>query len=91
MRYGHLPNSTTIEQYNLLITTIVLNNENTVYGYVFGNQLYVGIIGEYHDVTWLVLFGTDGTMETAFPPTEPQEYLSKRGFERVGQVAEVLA
>lgn len=89
-RYGHLPDSTTIDQYNSLITEIARENDNVVYAYVFGKQLYVGITGDFRGDTWLILFGLDGTIETAFPPTEPEEYLFKRGFERVGLVRELL-
>lgn len=42
------------------------------------------------DVEWLVIFGSGGVMETAFPPRDIDDYLYRRGFVRVGIIEEVL-
>jgi hypothetical protein len=37
----------------------------------------------------LVIFGEDGVLETAFPPDDFTDYLTKRGFVRLGRMEEV--
>jgi hypothetical protein len=39
---------------------------------------------------WLVIFGSNGLMETAFPPVDLEDYLERRGFILLGKVEEVL-
>jgi len=39
---------------------------------------------------WLVIFGTGGVMETAFPPEHIDHYLEHRGFVPLGRIEEVL-
>ena len=39
---------------------------------------------------WLVIFGTGGVMETAFPPENIDHYLGHRGFVPLGRIEEVL-
>ena len=38
----------------------------------------------------LVIFGTGGVMETAFPPENIDHYLEHRGFVPLGRIEEVL-
>jgi len=86
----HIPQSYTLDDYNQLIQSIVLEQNNKVYLYIFGQARYYGIVGNALSVEWLVLFSSQGIMETAFPPDKVQEYLDKRGFEILGKVGEFL-
>ena len=40
---------------------------------------------------WLVMFDLEGVMETAFPPTDPEVYLSDPCFQYLGTMKELLA
>ena len=87
---GHIPQSYMLDDYNQLIQSIVLEQSNKVYLYIFGQARYYGIIGNALGVEWLVLFNSQGIMETAFPPDNIREYLDKRGFEFLEKVVEFL-
>lgn len=87
---GHIPQSYTLDDYNQLIQSIVWEPTNEVYLYTFGQARYYGIVGNALGVEWLVLVSSQGVMETAFPPDYVQEYIDKRGFERLGKVGEFL-
>jgi len=86
----HIPQSYTLDDYNQLIRTVVWEQNNKVYLYIFGQARYYGIVGNALGVEWLVLFSSRGIMETAFPPDNVQEYLDKRGFAHLGKVGEFL-
>lgn len=87
---GHIPQSYTLEDYNQLIQSIVLEPNNKVYLYIFGQVRYYGIAGNALSAEWLVLVSSQGIMETAFPPDDMQGYIDKRGFEVLGRVGEFL-
>ena len=40
--------------------------------------------GATHNREWLVIFGGDGLMETAFPPEDMDDYIERRGFVLLG-------
>ncbi|MBM3238243.1 hypothetical protein FJZ31_18280 [Candidatus Poribacteria bacterium] len=85
---GHIPQGYTLNDYNQLILSIVSESTNEVYLYIFGQAHYYGIVGNALGVKWLVLVSSQGVMETAFPPDNLQEYIDKRGFERLGKVGD---
>lgn len=83
--YGHLPEATTLEAYNALIATIAQNPEADVYIYVWGKDIYPTMTLYYNEALWLVMFNIEGVMETAFPPTDPEEYLADQRFQYLGK------
>ncbi len=88
----HLHQSATISEYHGIIHEILRNRRNVVYLYVIGGTYYYAVRGFSNDDDneWIVLFGTGGLMETAFPPENMDEYLSRRGFILLGTIEEVL-
>ena len=86
---GHLPDATTIEDYNALIIAILSDASSLVYHYPFGARDYYAVSGKIGDTMWLVIFGEDGILETAFPPGNLSDYLTKRGLVLLGHLEEV--
>ena len=87
---GHLPAEFTAEQYNNLITAILSDDQNLVYSYQVAGTMYGVVRGTYEGQEWLVIFGLDGVMETAFPPKRPEQYVTRHGFVFLGKAKEVL-
>lgn len=87
---GHLPGSASLADYEATILGLVREPQNAVYLYEFGNDQYYAVRGTSGDREWLVIFGPDGLMGTAFPPEEVDEYLERRGFILLAGVEEVL-
>lgn len=86
---NHLPSSYTLNDYNQLIKSIISEPDNLIYLYIFGKDRYYGVVGKALETKWLVLFGSNGVMETAFPPDNISEYLEKRGFKLLGKIGEL--
>jgi hypothetical protein len=86
---GHLPDGATLEQYNTIITFVVNNPDANVYGYLYGGKIYPTLVANVENQLWLVMIGLDGVLETAFPPNDPEGYLSNRGFNNLGSVKEL--
>lgn len=86
----HLSISASIPDYEKLILDIVLNDRNVVYLYEFNETHYYAIRGFSQNQEWLIIFGVEGVMETAFPPNDIDEYLEHRGFILLGHIEEVL-
>lgn len=89
-RMGHISLSATILDYEKLITDIVQNDSNILYIYEFNECNFFAVRGFVQGCEWLVIYGSNGTMETAFPPEDIDDYLNKRGFIFIGQIKEVL-
>ena len=89
-RRGHLPPEFTVAQYNHLIATILLNDENLVYHCQVSGVSYGAVRGTYDGREWLVIFGLEGVMETAFPPGRIEQYITLHGFVLLGKIKEVL-
>ena len=68
----------------------MLNDRNVVYLYEFNETHYYAIRGFSQNKEWLIIFGVEGVMETAFPPNDIDEYLEHRGFIFLGHIEEVL-
>ena len=87
----HLLPSTSLKDYEKIISDIVKNGRNVLYLYDFGGIFYYGVRGFVGDNNeWLVIFGAGGVMETAFPPRDIDDYLDRRGFVLLGIIEEVL-
>lgn len=89
-RMGHIPVSSNIWDYNKIITDIVQNDNNNLYLYEFKACNFYAVRGFAQKREWLVIYGPDGIMETAFPPEDIDDYLNKRSFIFIGQIKEVL-
>ena len=87
---GHLPEGTSLKEYNSLIRGLALNNENDVYIYKFGLNRYYIIKGKVENLEWIVIFSKDGIIETAFPPDDTELYIKKRGFHFIGKIGAIL-
>jgi len=89
-RMGHLSSSASLHDYEKIISGLVTDNNNILYLYEFRGSYYYAVRGFDGETEWLVIFGPDGIMETAFPPENMDEYLNKRGFLFMGKIKEVL-
>ena len=88
-RMGHLHGEATVDDYNALISVVVHEADSLLYHYPFSTRDYYAVSGQVEGVTWLVIFGIDGILETAFPPRDLDTYLTKRGFELLGRMGEI--
>ena len=89
-RCGHLPPEFSLAQYNRLIATILLSDESLVYLYQVAGVRYGAVRSTYEGREWLVIFGLDGVMETAFPPRKIEQYIKRHNFLLRGEIGEVL-
>jgi hypothetical protein len=89
IRLGHLPGDATLEQYNTIITFVVNSPDARVYGYIYGEKIYPTLVANVENRLWLVMIGLDGVLETAFPPDDPEGYLSNSNFGYLGSVKEL--
>ena len=86
----HLSLSATLLDYNEAISALIGNEQNIIYLYEFRGTHYYAVRGFLEEKEWLVIFGTGGVMETAFPPENIDHYLEHRGFVPLGRIEEVL-
>jgi len=89
-RMNHVSISATISDYDKIIYDIAQNDNNILYIYEFKACNYYAIRGFAQEKEWLIIYGPNGIMETAFPPEDTDGYLNKRGFVLIGQIKEVL-
>lgn len=87
---GHLSPEASLADYNSLIRKLIEDGSNLVYLYIFATKHYYAVRGKVKDADWLVIFGKDGVMETAFPPWDIDNYIESRGFRLLGKVKEVI-
>ena len=90
IHYGHLPPSATLTEYEAIIVGSVNDDFADVYLYTWDEKSYPTIVSTYQGQRWLVMFGIDGVMETAFPPTDPDEYLADIRFQFLGTLEELM-
>jgi len=88
---GHLPPGATVHEYQSIIFAILGDPLADVFVYSWGDTLYPTVVSEYDGRRWLVMFSLSGVMETAFPPDDPEEYLSDPRFRRLGALRELLS
>jgi len=89
-RMRHLALTASLRDYHDVISTLVRNDQNIVYLYEFENTYYYAVRGFFQGNEWLVIFGNDGIIETAFPPEDIDHYLTNRGFVLLDRISEVL-
>lgn len=90
LRLGHLPKIATIETYQAVIHQVITDSKAKIYIYSYESALYPTITSIIEDEVWLVMIGLDGILETAFPPENPIDYLSKSNFTYIGILEELL-
>lgn len=90
IHYGHLPPSTTIAEYEAIIRQIAYDNQADVYLYVWEGKAFPTIVSTYQSQCWLVMFGMNGVMETAFPPSDPEDYLADSRFQFLDKLEELI-
>jgi hypothetical protein len=86
---GHLPVGTTLAEYEATIIRVISTSTAEVFVYRWGDTVYPTVVAEVEGVRWLVMVGLDGVMETAFPPEDPETYLSNLRFQRLGTQEEL--
>jgi len=69
-KMGHLLPTASISDYDQVIFDIVRDDNNVVYLYEFGDAYYYAVRGFSQSREWLVIFGSGGVIETAFPPED---------------------
>ena len=89
-RMGHLAQDATLAEYVKIVAEVVHNGKNVLYLYEVRAKHYYAVSGVIHDRIWLVIFGLQGLMETAFPPMDIEDYAERRGFVLLGQIEEVM-
>ena len=86
---GHLSPGATMADYEAIISTVVSTPSAVVYVYDWHGTLYPTVVAYIEGRRWLVMFTEEGLMETAFPPTEPDDYLADPRFVRLGVLQEL--
>jgi len=90
IRLNHIPINSTLEDYEDIIQSILANPESQVYVYVYNIDLYPTLTAYYKSKLWLVMLTSEGIVETAFPPSNPSNYLSNPAFTYLDQLGELL-
>lgn len=80
IRLGHLPENSTLADYEAVIATVTSNPTANVYAYIYDRVIYPTLTAIVADRLWLVMIGIDGIMETSFPPDDPKKYLNNSCF-----------
>jgi hypothetical protein len=86
---GHLPVGTTLAEYEAIVIRVISTSAAEVFVYRWGETLYPTVVAEVEGARWLVMVGLDSTMETAFPPEDPETYLANLRFQRLGTLEEL--
>ena len=86
---GHLPVGTTLAEYEAIIIRVISTSAAEVFVYRWGETLHPTVVAEVEGARWLVMVGPDSTMETAFPPEDPETYLANLRFQRLGTLEEL--
>lgn len=87
---GHLPAEATLDDYERIIQAVLGDNQANVYIYWHNNTPYATVVAVIQNNHWLVMFGLDGLMESAYVVERPDRYLKKSFFESIGSLSEVL-
>jgi hypothetical protein len=89
--YGHVPASATMADYEAIIASILHDSSADVYVYLWrSGTVYPTVVANRDTRLWLVMFDLDGIMETAFPPTDPERYLSDSRFQYLGTIEDLV-
>ncbi len=87
---GHLPAQATLSDYEHVIHMVLSAAWAEIYVYYAGEEPYLTIAAQHDDRIRLVITGFDGLLETAFVVENPETYLHRPSFQRVGEMAEVV-
>lgn len=90
IRLGHLPEGSTLANYEEIIGSVTSNPATKVYAYIYDQTTYPTLTATVESRIWLVMIGMDGILETAFPPDNPDRYLSNNPFVYLGILEELL-
>ncbi|MBE9175118.1 hypothetical protein IQ225_07005 [Synechocystis salina LEGE 06155] len=91
IRLNHLPASSDLKDYENLIQSILANPEAQVYIYTYDIDLYPKLTAYNQNRLWLLMLTAEGIVETAFPPSNPSNYLSNPAFTYLGKLGELLS
>lgn len=86
---GHLPTTSTMEDYERVIHSVLQDESAQIFRYWYNRKPYLTLVTAVQSRQWLVMFSYDGLMETAFIIDRPEQYLNKPGFEEIGSLREV--
>jgi hypothetical protein len=86
---GHLPVGATLADYEAIITRVISTPTADLLVYRWGERLYPTVVAEVEGARWLVMVDLDGILETAFPPEDPETYLTNLRFQRLGSLKEL--
>lgn len=91
IRRNHLPDNATLEDYEALIHQVVHQVQAQIYIYWHNNIVpYISVVNMIDGNTWLVMFNTDGILESAYVVERPQYYLSEPEFELICELGDLL-
>jgi len=76
----HLSPNTTLAEYERLIYQVFNQPKAQLYLFQWGSTVYPTVVAIVENRLWLVMIGLDGVMETAFPPTDPDDYLADPAY-----------
>lgn len=89
-RRGHLPAQANLNDYNNVIIAVLSDEQSKVYRYDVAGNTYGTVWGTYEGQDWLIIFGLNEIMETAFPSKAPQRYITRRAMIFLGKMEDVL-
>jgi hypothetical protein len=90
-RRGHLALDATLAEYEQIIHSVVMDQAAIVYLYAHDDVSYAAVVASIQGQTWLIMFGLNGVLESAYIVERPDLYLRKSVFNRIGALEEVLS
>jgi len=84
-----LPVEATLDDYESIIQAVLEDMQAKVYIYRHNNP-YVVVVAVIQRQHWLVIFGLNGLMESAYVVERPEHYLNQSAFELLGLLGEVM-
>ena len=86
---GNLRIDATLEDYDRVIQTALLDPGARVYAYWYQGTPYATVVSASDDDLWLVMLDLDGWMESAYVVSRPERYFNKSEFEFFGLLGEL--
>ena len=84
-----MPPATSLTEYEAIINAVLRNPDAIVYVFQYNDIFYPTIVALYQEQVWLVMFGMNGIMETAFPPDDPDTYFQDPKNHQLGPIQEL--
>ncbi len=78
-----------MKDYEALIVAVLSDDNSKVYRYDVADEIYGVVWGTHRSQEWLVIFGLNGVMETAFPNKAPQRYIARRAMTLLGKIEDI--